>query len=149
MLESLPIGVGLAIFTLLATLPLYIGLGYLAKLKAHNVFMMGLLMNQISEFSLILCTLCVRAGVFEPFVLTVMTVAAVISIICSSMGHTYIDVIYRKVQRWKCFLCIDAHHRSGFTVNEDPGDSAAADTEISIQKSSSDEQPESGQMPSL
>ena len=54
MLEALPIGFGLALFTIVATLPLFILLGMAAKLKAHNVFMMGFLMNQISEFSLIL-----------------------------------------------------------------------------------------------
>ena len=156
MLESLPLGFGLAIFTLFATLPLFMGLGYLAKLKAHNVFMMGLLMNQISEFSLILCTLCVRAGVFEPFVLTVMTVAAVISIICSSIGHTNIDAIYRKMQRWNCLLCIDARHRSGLSLKDDPGEDSGhsdiTETEITgriIEESSSDEHIEIDSVPSL
>ena len=119
MIDSLPIGFGLAIFTLVATLPLFIGLGYLAKLKAHNVFMMGLLMNQISEFSLILCTLCVRAQVFEPIVLTVMTVAAVVSIIFSSIGHIFIDDIYQKMQRCWCLRCIDTNYHRGFTKKHD------------------------------
>ena len=84
----------------------------IARLKSHNIFMMGLLMNQISEFSLILCTLCVRAGVLDPTVLTVMTVAAVVSIIISSIGHIFIDQIYEKIQRWRCIRCIDDHHRA-------------------------------------
>ena len=115
MLEALPIGFGLALFTIVATLPLFIILGMAAKLKAHNVFMMGLLMNQISEFSLILCTLSVRAGVLEPAVLTVMTIAAVASIIVSSIGHIFIDEIYEKAKRWWCLRCLDDHHRSNLT----------------------------------
>ncbi|KAL9187603.1 hypothetical protein ACHAXT_005981 [Thalassiosira profunda] len=107
MLDALPIGVGLACFKLFITLPLFMVLGVMAKLKSHTVFMLGLLMNQISEFSLILCTLCVRAYVFDKVVLTVLTVAAVVSIIVSSVGHAYIDAIYNKVQRWSCLRCID------------------------------------------
>jgi len=114
MVDALPIGFALAVFTLFATLPLFIGLGFLAKLKARNVFMLGLLMNQISEFSLILCTLCVDAEVFEPVVLTVMTVAAVISIVFSSIGHIFIDEIYEHMRGWWCLRCIDAHLHKGF-----------------------------------
>lgn len=111
MLDSLPVGLGLAVIQLVATLPLFMGLGVLAGLKAHNVFMLGLLMNQISEFSLILCTLCVRAEVFEPIVLTVMTVAAVLSIVVSSMGHAFVDQIYDRMRRWPCLVCVDNRHR--------------------------------------
>ena len=111
MVEMLPIGFALAVFTIFATLPLFILLGTLAKLKAHNVFMLGLLMNQISEFSLILCTLCVRAGVLQPIVLTVMTIAAVVSIVISSIGHIFIDNIYEKINRWWCLRCVEDHHR--------------------------------------
>lgn len=133
MLEALPIGLGLAVFTLFATLPLFMLLGVLAKLKAHNVFMLGLLMNQISEFSLILCTLCVKAKVFEPIVLTVMTVAAVVSIIFSSIGHIFVDVIYQKVQRWWCFRYIDEHYRRGFTKkHEQEKESKVGMTEIPV-----------------
>jgi len=113
MVEALPIGCGLAIFTLVATLPLFAALGYAARLKSHTVFMLGLLMNQISEFSLILCTLCVRAGVFEPVVLTVMTVAAVVSIVISSIGHSNIDILYEKGQRCCCLRKIDEHRNRG------------------------------------
>jgi len=118
MVEALPIGFGLAIFTLFATLPLFMGLGYLSKLKAHTVYMLGLLMNQISEFSLILCTLSVRAEVLEPIVLTVMTVAAVVSIVVSSIGHTFCDEIYQKIQRRPCLLRIDAHYRKEFAQQQ-------------------------------
>ena len=57
MVESLPVGFGLALFKLIGTLPLFAVLGLMAGIKSHTVFMLGLLMNQISEFSLILCTL--------------------------------------------------------------------------------------------
>ncbi len=71
-------------------------------------------MNQISEFSLILCTLCVRAGVLDPIVLTVMTLAAVLSIIVSSIGHIFVEDLYAKAKTGicsRCIGCIDAHYR--------------------------------------
>jgi len=132
MVDALPIGLALAIFTLIATLPLFMLLGYLAKLKAHNVFMLGLLMNQISEFSLILCTLCVRAGVLEPVVLTVMTLAAVVSIVFSSIGHVFIDDIYGKVQRWGCFRCIDDRHNRSFAPKNKLGGEEVKDVEEQV-----------------
>ena len=71
-------------------------------------------MNQISEFSLILCTLCVRSGVLDPIVLTVMTLAAVLSIIVSSIGHIFVEQLYAKAKAGlcsRCMACIDAHYR--------------------------------------
>eukprot|EP00581_Thalassiosira_minuscula_P014508 CAMPEP_0183711958 /NCGR_PEP_ID=MMETSP0737-20130205/7271_1 /TAXON_ID=385413 /ORGANISM="Thalassiosira miniscula, Strain CCMP1093" /LENGTH=1045 /DNA_ID=CAMNT_0025940531 /DNA_START=202 /DNA_END=3342 /DNA_ORIENTATION=+ len=126
MLDALPIGFGLAVFTLFATLPLFAALGFLAGLKSHTVFMLGMLMNQISEFSLILCTLCVRAYVFEPVVLTVMTVAAVVSIIVSSMGHAHMDATYRRMQRWACLRGLDTHRAKKLLRENNKNKGAAA-----------------------
>ena len=55
MLESFPLDSDWH-FTIFATL--FMVLGMIARLKSHNIFMMGLLMNQISEFSLF-SALCV------------------------------------------------------------------------------------------
>lgn len=109
MLDALPIGLFLAIFTVIATMPLFAALGYAAGVKSHTAFMLGMLMNQISEFSLILCTLTVRAGVFDNVVLTTMTVAAVVSIIISSIGMGQIDWFWAKLQRLACLRCLDSH----------------------------------------
>lgn len=109
MLDALPIGLFLAIFTVVATMPLFAALGYAAGVKSHTAFMLGMLMNQISEFSLILCTLTVRAGVFDNVVLTTMTVAAVVSIIISSIGMGQIDWFWVKLQRLACLRCLDSH----------------------------------------
>ena len=98
-LAAVPIGLSLAFFNLLLTLPLFMILGWTARLKSHDIFMLGLLMNQISEFSLILCTLAVRAGVLDPIVLTTMTVAAIVSIVLSSIGHIFVDDLYELVNR--------------------------------------------------
>lgn len=133
MVEALPIGFGLAFFTLFATLPLFAALGVPAGLKSHTVFMLGLLMNQISEFSLILCTLCVRAKVFEPVVLTVMTVAAVVSIIISSMGHAYIDAIYVKAQRWACLKCLD-NRRARKLLKEHKKDKRKGNEDVDLEQ---------------
>ena len=113
-LDAVPLALSLAFFNLLLTLPLFMFLGYTAKLKSHDIWMLGLLMNQISEFSLILCTLSVRAGVLSPIVLTTMTVAAIVSIILSSIGHIFVDDLYKVALRGlcaRCFQVIDNHHR--------------------------------------
>lgn len=109
MIDALPIGLFLAIFTVIFTMPLFAILGWFAGCKSHTVFMLGMLMNQISEFSLILCTLAVRANVFNNVVLTTMTVAAVVSIIISSIGMGQIDKLWGTMQRWFCLRCLDAH----------------------------------------
>eukprot|EP00584_Thalassiosira_punctigera_P009361 CAMPEP_0172539054 /NCGR_PEP_ID=MMETSP1067-20121228/10331_1 /TAXON_ID=265564 ORGANISM="Thalassiosira punctigera, Strain Tpunct2005C2" /NCGR_SAMPLE_ID=MMETSP1067 /ASSEMBLY_ACC=CAM_ASM_000444 /LENGTH=1059 /DNA_ID=CAMNT_0013324677 /DNA_START=41 /DNA_END=3220 /DNA_ORIENTATION=- len=131
MVDALPIGFGLALFTLFATMPLFAALGVPAGLRSHTVFMLGMLMNQISEFSLILCTLCVRAYVFEPVVLTVMTVAAVVSIIVSSMGHAHIDAIYLRMQRMACLKCLDARRARKLLRDNDKERSTATPAEPS------------------
>jgi Kef-type K+ transport system membrane component KefB len=118
--DSLPIGVGLAAITLLTTLPLFLVLGYFARLKAYNSFMLGVIMAQVSEFSLILCTISVRAGVFENRVLTTLTVAAVTSIIISSIGHIFVDQLYAKVSRWRITLALDERHRRGLEAPTTP-----------------------------
>ena len=46
-LAAVPIGLSLAFFNLLLTLPLFMILGWTARLKSHDIFMLGLLMNQI------------------------------------------------------------------------------------------------------
>eukprot|EP00948_MAST-09A_sp_MAST-9A-sp1_P001563 g1563.t1 len=134
LIDALPLGIGLAIFTIIATLPLFLLLGWCAGLKAHNCFIMGILMNQISEFSLILCTLCVRAGVLDRAVLTVLTVAAVSSIIVSSIGHIFIDELYAQVQRhWLLCLIDDRYrraHQHGLSLGGDSKDKPDKDSPL-------------------
>ena len=41
-LDALPVAIGLSLFKLMLMLPLFMALGYCARLKSHNVFMLGL-----------------------------------------------------------------------------------------------------------
>ena len=144
-LNAVPTALGLALFNLLLTLPLFMFLGYTAKLKSHDIWMLGLLMNQISEFSLILCTLSVRAGVLSPIVLTTMTVAAIVSIVVSSTGHIFIDQLYEQARRGfcsSCFACIDDRARGGpicGTLCDKKKSSAIAESTIHLEMKSNDQ----------
>ncbi len=127
MLAAIPAGIVLALVAIVTTLPLFMVLGYAARLKAYNTFMIGTLMSQISEFSLILCSLCVRANVFDEEVLTVFTVAAVISIVVSSLGHQQVDWLWRFVQRRWFFQKLDAHYRRGHARHASMDSTATGD----------------------
>jgi Kef-type K+ transport system membrane component KefB len=121
-LNALPISICLALFKLILTVPLFMLLGFTASMKSRDCWMMGLLMNQISEFSLILCTLSVRAGVLSPIVLTTLTLAAIISIVISGIGHIFVEPLYEIVKKGRyscscCFKCIDDHHRGKSCVD--------------------------------
>jgi hypothetical protein len=41
-LDALPVAIGLSVFKLVLMLPLFMLLGYCARLKSHDVFMLGL-----------------------------------------------------------------------------------------------------------
>ena len=116
--KAIPAGVVLALVSIASTLPLFMVLGYIARVKAHNTFMIGTLMSQISEFSLILCSLCKQANVFEDQVLTVFTVAAIISIVVSSIGHQQVDPLWRFVQQTVLFKKLEARYRRGHSRHQ-------------------------------
>ena len=82
-------------------------LGYLQKLKSRPVFYIGIMLNQISEFSLIMATLSLQAGVFEKSTFTIITFASIVSILISSMGHSFIDKLYELFKTRLMF--IDKH----------------------------------------
>jgi Kef-type K+ transport system membrane component KefB/Trk K+ transport system NAD-binding subunit len=98
-----PILVSVAL-AVVGTLPLMVFLGYLTRLKSHPSFMMGGIINQISEFSLILATLCLNAGVFQKHHFLIVTLACVLSILLSSVGHQFLPQIYRFLARMLGFL---------------------------------------------
>jgi len=57
--------------------------------------MIGAIVNQISEFSLILATLCVQAGIFDQKVFLLVTLATITTIFLSSVGHQVLGGLYR------------------------------------------------------
>ena len=81
---------------LIGTPVLMLFLGHLAGLKSRPAFYTGFIINQISEFSLILATLCLGAGIFDSTLFTIVTLSCIITIFISAYGHRYIDSLYGK-----------------------------------------------------
>ena len=91
--------VGIAACALLAvfgTMLMALFLGFVARLKGRTAFMVGGIINQISEFSLILATLAKQAGVFSSELYVTIALACVVSIFLSSLGHRRLEELYRR-----------------------------------------------------
>ena len=69
-------------------------IGYLTRAKSRPTFYMGAIINQISEFSLILATLCVQAKVFNNRTFLLVTLATVVTMFFSSFGHQFMERLY-------------------------------------------------------
>lgn len=63
-------------------------------------FMTGAAIGQVSEFSLIIIALGLRLGHIPPSVATVVTAAAVVTILVSSYLTIHADGVYRRLDRW-------------------------------------------------
>ena len=93
-----------ALVAVLGTLPLALLLGWLGHLGSRPSFMIGGIINQISEFSLILATLCRGSGIFDDTQFMVITLACVVSIVISTAGHQFLSQIYAVLRRSIAFL---------------------------------------------
>jgi Kef-type K+ transport system membrane component KefB len=93
-----------SLFVLLVTPMIMLAIGYFEKIKSRPSFFMGVIINQISEFSLILATLCKEAGVFNQEMFTVITFACITTIILSTVGQQFIPSMYKPLQRHLAFL---------------------------------------------
>jgi len=94
-LAFIPLIIFLTIIVLVGTPLVMLILGYLKKLKSRPVLFMGLMLNQVSEFSLILATLCLSAGIFDRSVFSIITFTSILSFLLSSMGHSALDSFYK------------------------------------------------------
>ena len=83
-------GVILAVIVVILTIPLMLVLGYLSKLKGKPAFLMGAIINQSSEFSLMLAVLCLGYGIFDPHLFIVITIVVLVSFFLSSLGHQFL-----------------------------------------------------------
>lgn len=93
-LRSIPPIAIITIFVLLFTPVIMIFLGFAEKLKSRPAFYTGVIINQISEFSLILATLCLGAGIFDKYVFTIITFACILTIIFSSAAQQFVPNLY-------------------------------------------------------
>jgi|TARA_Y100000294_G_scaffold134158_1_gene126750 Kef-type K+ transport system membrane component KefB len=84
----------ISVFIVLGTPAIVLLIGHLSKGKSRPSFMIGAIINQISEFSLILATLCLQAAVFDDRIFLAITLATIMTIFISNIGHQSIDKIY-------------------------------------------------------
>lgn len=90
----IPIIVLISLVVMLGTPIVMLSLGYIQKLKSRPVFYLGIMLNQISEFSLILATLCLAAGVFDEQLFLIITLASILSILLSSTTSSFLDNLF-------------------------------------------------------
>lgn len=81
-------------FVLFVTPVIIILISYLEKVKSRPTFFIGVVINQISEFSLILATLCAAAGIFDQETLTLIILSTIGTIFLSCFGHQLLDGMY-------------------------------------------------------
>ena len=89
----------LTVFVVLGTPLVMVLLGWLTRLKARPALMIGGIINQISEFSLILVTLGHQAGIFDGNLFTIITLTCLATFVLSALGHQYMDQIYQIARR--------------------------------------------------
>lgn len=82
-------------------------IGFLNRLKSRTSFYMGGIINQISEFSLILAVLCREQEIFSEEIFIIITSASVITMILSCIGHEYLENIYIFLEKYLGFF--DSH----------------------------------------
>ena len=104
MLGGLAEGFILAVLVVVLTIPLMLLLGYLSRLNGKPSFLMGAIINQSSEFSLMLAVLCWQYKLFDPHLFIVITLVVLISFFFSSLGHQFLDPIYGAFAKTLSFM---------------------------------------------
>ena len=107
----------MTIFIVLGTPVIVLLIGYLSRGKSRPAFMIGAIINQISEFSLILATLCLQAGVFDDRIFLAITLATIATIFFSGLGHQMVSRLYDMMHTSLVF--IDRRSRAGEQELED------------------------------
>ena len=104
MLGGLSEGLILAILVVILTIPLMLILGYLSRLNGKPSFLMGAIINQSSEFSLMLAVLCWQYKLFDPHLFIVITLVVLISFFFSSLGHQFLGPLYNAFSKFLSFM---------------------------------------------
>ena len=104
MLGGLTEGLVLAILVVILTVPLMLVLGYISRLNGKPSFLMGAIINQSSEFSLMLAVMCWQYKLFDPHLFIVITLVVLISFFFSSLGHQFLDPLYNAFSKTLSFM---------------------------------------------
>ena len=104
MLGGLVEGLVLAVLVVVLTIPLMLVLGFLSRLDSKPSFLMGAIINQSSEFSLMLAVLCWQYKLFDPHLFIVITLVVLLSFFFSSLGHQFLDPFYNAFSKILSFM---------------------------------------------
>ena len=104
MLGGLLEGLVLAVLVVVLTIPLMLVLGFLSRLDSKPSFLMGAIINQSSEFSLMLAVLCWQYKLFDPHLFIVITLVVLLSFFFSSLGHQFLDQFYNVFSKILSFM---------------------------------------------
>ena len=104
MLGGLTEGLVLAILVVILTVPLMLVLGYFSRLNGKPSFLMGAIINQSSEFSLMLAVMCWQYKLFDSHLFIVITLVVLISFFFSSLGHQFLDPLYNAFSKTLSFM---------------------------------------------
>ena len=99
-----------AAFVLLGTPLVMTLIGYVARQKSRPTFMVGMIINQVSEFSLILAALGKQAGLFSDYMFLLIVLSTVATIFFSTLGQQFCHRLYAHFNGKLTFL--DRRHRS-------------------------------------
>ena len=91
-------------FVFLGTPLIMLAIGYACRQKSRPTFMIGAIINQISEFSLILATLALRDGIFDRQTFLLVTLSTIVTIFLSSMGQQAREWVYDVLRAPLSFL---------------------------------------------
>lgn len=92
LLLALPYALLISFVTVVISPCIMWALGYLSGIKARTAFFNGLIINQISEFGLILSQAAHGIGLFKEEVYHVITLSLLITLFLSSIGHLQVMV---------------------------------------------------------
>jgi Kef-type K+ transport system membrane component KefB len=99
-------GVILALLTVFV-FPMFLWLtGWLSGVDGKTAFLIGLIVNQVSEFSLIIGEMAYRENIFTNTMFLTIVIGTLITFVFSSMGHLLADSLYDKIF-CKCLSCLD------------------------------------------
>jgi hypothetical protein len=100
-------GVILALLTVFV-FPMFLWLtGWLSGVDGKTAFLIGLIVNQVSEFSLIIGEMAYRENIFTNTMFLTIVIGTLITFVFSSMGHLLADSLYDKIF-CKCLSCLDS-----------------------------------------
>ena len=109
-LQALPWGILVGLSTVLVLPTLMWCTGLVSGLDGKTAFMLGHIVNQISEFSLIIANMAVGMGIFTKTMYLTIVIATLITFVGSSIGHVNADAIYDKLAS-KVLSFLDARCR--------------------------------------